>query len=160
MRILRIFKMVRHFVGLQSILYTLHEAWKELGIIMLVVTITMLIFSSLLFAFEQSGPIAESWSASSSFPKRLRIGYRFELILAPGFSTTASCGACSPYPLLATTCNPRWRFTKSTLPPRQRWVRFCAASVPCVGWWSSPSPSRCWSPALPSLTRASCGEAR
>lgn len=61
MRILRIFKMVRHFVGLQSILYTLHEAWKELGIIMLVVTITMLIFSSLLFAFEQSGPIAESW---------------------------------------------------------------------------------------------------
>ena len=64
MRILRIFKMVRHFVGLQSLLYTLHEAWKELGIILLVVTITMLIFSSLLFAFEQSGPIAESWSAS------------------------------------------------------------------------------------------------
>ena len=63
MRILRIFKMVRHFVGLQSILYTLHEAWKELGIIMLVVTITMLIFSSLLFAFEQNGPIAESWLA-------------------------------------------------------------------------------------------------
>ena len=61
MRILRIFKMVRHFVGLQSLLYTLHEAWKELGIIMLVVIITMLIFSSLLFAFEQSGPIAESW---------------------------------------------------------------------------------------------------
>merc|ERR1711971_771538 len=61
MRILRVFKMVRHFVGLQSIIYTLHEAWKELGIIMLVVTITMLIFSSLLFAFEQSGPIAESW---------------------------------------------------------------------------------------------------
>ena len=63
MRILRIFKMVRHFVGLQSILYTLHEAWKELGIIMLVVTITMLIFSSLLFAFEQNSPIAESWLA-------------------------------------------------------------------------------------------------
>ena len=59
MRILRIFKMVRHFVGLQSLLYTLHEAWKELGIIFLVVTITMLIFSSLVFAFEQTGP--ESW---------------------------------------------------------------------------------------------------
>ena len=38
-----------------------HQAWKELGLILLVVAIAMLMFSSLVFAFEQSGPRPESW---------------------------------------------------------------------------------------------------
>ena len=66
MRILRIFKMVRHFTGLQSLIYTLHQvfqasipyidqAWRELGLILIIVLIMMLMFSSLLFAFERDG---------------------------------------------------------------------------------------------------------
>ena len=37
MRLLRILKMIRHFVGLQSLLYTLHQAWQELGLILILV---------------------------------------------------------------------------------------------------------------------------
>ena len=62
MRILRIFKMVRHFVGLQSLVYTLHQAYKDLGLIMITVWVTVLMFSSLMFAFERDGPRPESWS--------------------------------------------------------------------------------------------------
>ena len=53
MRILRIFKMVRHFVGLQSLVYTLHQAYKDLGLILIIISVTVLMFSSLVFAFEQ-----------------------------------------------------------------------------------------------------------
>ena len=53
MRILRIFKMVRHFVGLQSLVYTLHQAYKDLGLILIIVSVTVLMFSSLVFAFER-----------------------------------------------------------------------------------------------------------
>ena len=53
MRILRIFKMVRHFVGLQSLVYTLHQAYRDLGLILLIVAVTVLMFSSLVFAFER-----------------------------------------------------------------------------------------------------------
>ena len=53
MRILRIFKMVRHFVGLQSLVYTLHQAYKDLGLILVIVSVTVLMFSSMVFAFER-----------------------------------------------------------------------------------------------------------
>ena len=62
MRILRIFKMVRHFVGLQSLIYTLHMAYKQLGLILIIIAVTVLMFSSLVFAFERDGPDAPSWS--------------------------------------------------------------------------------------------------
>ena len=83
MRFLRIFRMIRHFVGLQSLIYTLHQvlhhphphhhnhdhhphhyhdqAWHELGLILLIVLITILVFSSLIFNFEQDGPSPERW---------------------------------------------------------------------------------------------------
>ena len=61
MRFLRIFRMVRHFVGLQSLIYTLHKAWKELGLIILIVLITILIFSTLVFSFEQEGSLPDHW---------------------------------------------------------------------------------------------------
>ena len=77
--------MIRHFVGLQSLIYTLHQvlhhphphhhnhdhdhphhhnhdqAWHELGLILLIVLITILVFSSLIFNFEQDGPSPERW---------------------------------------------------------------------------------------------------
>ena len=62
MRILRIFKMVRHFVGIQSLVYTLHQAYKELGLVLLIVMVTVLMFSSLIYAFERDGPMAHVWS--------------------------------------------------------------------------------------------------
>ena len=69
MRILRIFKMIRHFVGLQSLVYTLHQAYKDLGLILIIVSVTILMFSSLMFAFEREGV--------SVFP----IGRQFNVIL-------------------------------------------------------------------------------
>ena len=60
MRILRIFKMVRHFVGLQSLVYTLHQAYKDLGLILIIVAVTVLMFSSLVYAFEQESKILMS----------------------------------------------------------------------------------------------------
>ena len=59
--ILRVFKMIRHFSGLQSLLYTLHQAWKELGVILIIVCIVLLMFSSLVYAFEQNGSNAHEW---------------------------------------------------------------------------------------------------
>ena len=44
MRILRIFKMVRHFVGLQSLVYTLHQAYK----------VRFLTYTSFYWQFEMS----------------------------------------------------------------------------------------------------------
>ena len=61
MRILRIFKMIRHFVGLQSLVYTLHQAYKDLCLILLIVSVTILMFSSLVFAFEREGPKSLSY---------------------------------------------------------------------------------------------------
>ena len=55
MRILRVFKMVRHFSSLQSLIYTLRKAYKELGLICLIVSVSILLFASLIFAVEADG---------------------------------------------------------------------------------------------------------
>ena len=39
--------------------YSAMQAWRELGLIVIVVAITMLMFSTLLFAFESDGPAPE-----------------------------------------------------------------------------------------------------
>ena len=68
MRILRIFKLVRHFAGLQSLLSTLQQAYKvgqyllldyklpcsqELGLLMHLVMIALLLFSSAVYFAEK-----------------------------------------------------------------------------------------------------------
>ena len=48
MRIMRIFKLVRHFAGLQSLIYTLNQAYKELGLLLLLIAVSLL---TVLFVF-------------------------------------------------------------------------------------------------------------
>ena len=38
MRILRIYKLFRHFAGLQALLYTLKQAYKELGLLLIIIS--------------------------------------------------------------------------------------------------------------------------
>ena len=42
MRIMRIFKLVRHFAGLQSLIFTLNQAYKELGLLLLMIAVSLL----------------------------------------------------------------------------------------------------------------------
>ena len=53
LRIMRIFKLVRHFAGLQSLIYTLNQAYKELGLLMILVSLAILTFASLVFFAEK-----------------------------------------------------------------------------------------------------------
>ena len=42
MRIMRIFKLVRHFAGLQSLIHTLGQAYKELGLLTILIGVAIL----------------------------------------------------------------------------------------------------------------------
>ena len=53
MRILRVFKLVRHFAGLKSLFYTLQQAYKELGLLLVLVAVALLTFSSLVYFAER-----------------------------------------------------------------------------------------------------------
>jgi len=96
MRILRIFKMVRHFVGLQSLVYTLHQAYRDLGLILLIVAVTVLMFSSLVFAFERETDSYEHWSFYDCIWWGLMtlttVGYHIQ---PQSFLGKLSCGLCA-----------------------------------------------------------------
>ena len=85
MRIMRIFKLVRHFAGLQSLLYTLKQvrtyfctanhwhwrepwfqAYKELGLLVILVGVAVLTFSSLVFYAEKDSSDFK-WTFIDSF---------------------------------------------------------------------------------------------
>ena len=63
-RILRVFKLVRHFAGLQSLFSTLIAACKELGLLIMLVGVTVLTFSSLIYFAEKDD---QDWSFMEAF---------------------------------------------------------------------------------------------
>lgn len=63
-RILRVFKLVRHFAGLQSLFATLKQAHKELGLLVMLVGVSVLTFSSLVYFSEKD---EQNWSFIDSF---------------------------------------------------------------------------------------------
>ena len=73
MRVLRILRMVRHFVGLQSLFYTIHKAYREIGLILVIFLVTVIMFSSLVFAFEREGENSCHISVSLSQPPRWKV---------------------------------------------------------------------------------------
>ena len=60
MRILRIFKLVRHFAGLQSLIHTLQQAYQELGLLLVLVAVAILTYSSLVY-FAEKDPDKTGW---------------------------------------------------------------------------------------------------
>jgi hypothetical protein len=63
-RILRVFKLVRHFAGLQSLFATLRQAHRELGLLVMLVCVFVLTFSSLVYFAEKD---EQNWSFIESF---------------------------------------------------------------------------------------------
>jgi len=57
LRIMRIFKLVRHFAGLQSLASTMQEAYKELGLLLMIVTFSAFIFSIIVYFNEKDSDV-------------------------------------------------------------------------------------------------------
>nr|XP_040575463.1 potassium voltage-gated channel protein Shab-like isoform X1 [Lepeophtheirus salmonis] len=66
LRILRIFKLVRHFAGLQSLFYTVKQAYKELGLLLVMIGVSVLTFSFLVY-FAEKDVQTGSWTFLESF---------------------------------------------------------------------------------------------
>ena len=48
------FKLVRNFAGLQSLFYTLKQAYKELGLLIILVAVGILLYSNLVYFCEKT----------------------------------------------------------------------------------------------------------
>ena len=60
LRIMRIFKLVRHFAGLSSLAETMHEAYKELGLLFLMLAFSSFVFAMLVYFNEKDNE--EPWT--------------------------------------------------------------------------------------------------
>eukprot|EP00094_Tigriopus_californicus_P010656 TCALIF_10280-PA protein Name:"Similar to Kcnb1 Potassium voltage-gated channel subfamily B member 1 (Rattus norvegicus)" AED:0.14 eAED:0.14 QI:442/0.5/0.6/0.8/0.25/0.4/5/0/478 len=65
-KILRVFKLVRHFAGLQSMFFTIRQAARELGLLVLLIGVSVLTFSSLVY-FAEKDDSTNNWSFMDSF---------------------------------------------------------------------------------------------
>ncbi len=92
MRILRVFKLVRHFAGLQSLVHTLHQAYKELGLLFVLISVTVLTVSCLVYFAERDEGI---WSFVDSFWFALMtlttVGYDLNPVTGLGKVTGGFC---------------------------------------------------------------------
>ena len=64
LRIMRIFKLARHFNGLQCMVATIQDAYKELGLLALLVCFQAFLFSIFVFMNEKDSP--QPWSLFDS----------------------------------------------------------------------------------------------
>ena len=58
-------QLVKHFTGLQSLLSTLGQVYKEIGLLMVLICVCVLTLSSLVYFAEKGG--ARDWSFYQSF---------------------------------------------------------------------------------------------